>query len=226
MSNEMLSHREQEAMIDELREVTFPMAVRGYDRSAVDRYVEMVNRVIAELEISRSPETAVKAAVAQVSEETRGILERAHETAEEITARSRSRADDRLQEAEAEAARIRGDAEKHVQQLDADTEAIWSERHRLIEDVRHVAEQLGALADEALVRFPAAPEQTHALPAGDGEPTMTQETVEADVVEMDPVDETEALEPEDETLHVEEPEPTLDAEHELDTAEHDREPEH
>ena len=164
----MLSHREQEAMIDELREVTFPLAVRGYDRSAVDRYVEMVNRVIAELEISRSPETAVKAAVAQVSEETRGILERAHETAEEITARSRSRADDRLQEAEAEAARIRGDAEKHVQQLDADTEAIWSERHRLIVDVRHVAEQLAALAEEALVRFPAAPEQTHALPAGDG----------------------------------------------------------
>jgi DivIVA domain-containing protein len=205
----MLSHREQEAMIDELREVTFPLAVRGYDRAAVDRYVEMVNRVIAELEISRSPEAAVKAAVAQVSEETRGILERAHETAEEITARSRSRADDRIQEAEAEAARIRGDAEQHVHQLDADTEAIWSERHRLLEDVRMVAEQLAAMTDEALVRFPAAPEQTHALPAGEAEaeaeaeagaePTLTQDTVEADVVEMDPVDETEALEPDEET---------------------------
>jgi DivIVA domain-containing protein len=203
----MLSHREQEAMIDELREVTFPLAVRGYDRAAVDRYVEMVNRVIAELEISRSPEAAVKAAVAQVSEETRGILERAHETAEEITARSRSRADDRIQEAEAEAARIRGDAEQHVHQLDADTEAIWSERHRLLEDVRMVAEQLAAMTDEALVRFPAAPEQTHALPAGEAEaeaeagaePTLTQDTVEADVVEMDPVDETEALERDEET---------------------------
>jgi DivIVA domain-containing protein len=212
----MLSHREQEAMIDELREVTFPLAVRGYDRAAVDRYVEMVNRVIAELEISRSPEAAVKAAVAQVSEETRGILERAHETAEEITARSRSRADDRIQEAEAEAARIRGDAEQHVHQLDADTEAIWSERHRLLEDVRMVAEQLAAMTDEALVRFPAAPEQTHALPAGEAqaeaeagaEPTLTQDTVEADVVEMDPVDETEALEPDEETEVLEsEPEP-------------------
>jgi DivIVA domain-containing protein len=201
MSNEMLSHREQEAMIDELREVEFPLAVRGYDRAAVDRYVEMVNRVIAELEISRSPEAAVKAAVSQVSEETRGILERAHETAEEITARSRARADDRIQEAEAEAVRIRGDAEKHVQQLDADTEAIWSERHRLIEDVRMVAEQLAAMADEALVRFPAAPESTQALPAGEAEPepTLTHDTVEADVVEMDPVDETEALEPDEET---------------------------
>src|SRR5689334_12060065 len=213
MSYEMLTHREQEAMIDELREVSFPTAVRGYDRAAVDRYVEMVNRVIAELEISRSPEAAVKAAVAQVSEETRGILERAHETAEEITARSRSRADDRIQEAEAEAARIRGDAEEHVQQLDADTEAIWSERHRLIEDVRLVAEQLAAMADEALARFPAVPEAPHALPAPDVAPVLGDDTVEADVVEMDPVDETEALEPEEPTLHVED-EPTLHAEDE------------
>jgi len=202
----MLLHREQEAMIDELSEVEFPMAVRGYDRAAVDRYVEMVNRVIAELEVSRSPEAAVRAAVAQVSEETRGILERAHETAEEITARSRSRADDRIQEAEAEAVQIRGDAEKHVQQLDADTEAIWSERHRLLEDVRMVAEQLAALADQALVRFPAVPEPTQALPAGD--------TVEADVVEMDPVDETEVLEATlqaEEELDLDGDEPELDA---------------
>jgi len=208
MSYEMLTHREQEAMIDELREVSFPTAVRGYDRAAVDRYVEMVNRVIAELEISRSPEAAVKAAVAQVSEETRGILERAHETAEEITARSRSRADDRIQEAEAEAVQIRGDAEKHVQQLDADTEAIWSERHRLLEDVRMVAEQLAALADQALVRFPAAPEQTHALPAGDAE-ALTDDTVEADVVEMDPVHETEATLQVEEELELDADEPEL-----------------
>src|SRR3954470_4129980 len=155
MSNEMLSHREQEAMIDELREVTFPLAVRGYDRSAVDRYVEMVNRVIAELEISRSPETAVKAAVAQVSEETRGILERAHETAEEITSRSRARADDRVQEAEREAEQLRRGAEQHVHQLDAGTEALWAERHRLIEDVRRIADQLASMASEADTRFPA-----------------------------------------------------------------------
>src|SRR3954468_20729010 len=189
MSNEMLSHREQEAMIDELREVTFPLAVRGYDRSAVDRYVEMVNRVIAELEISRSPETAVKAAVAQVSEETRGILERAHETAEEITARSRSRGDDRVQEAEREAERVRRDAEQHVHALDADTEAIWRERHRLIEDVRHVAQQLAAMADEAEIRFPAAtppPEPNQALPAGDGDHTLTQDTVETDGISAEP----------------------------------------
>jgi DivIVA domain-containing protein len=209
----MLSHREQELMIDELREVSFPMAVRGYDRAAVDRYVEMVNRVIAELEISRSPEAAVKAAVAQVSEETRGILDRAHEAAEEITSRSRARADDRVQEAEREAERLRSDAEKHVHQLDADTEAVWRERHRLIGDVRVVAEQLAALADEAAVRFPAATppsEPTQALPAGEARPeeTLTQETVEADVIAAEPLDETEALDAEPEPFDAE----ALDAE--------------
>ena len=150
--------------MDELRDVEFPLAMRGYDRAAVDAYVERVHRVIAELEISRSPEAAVKHAVAQVSEETRGILERAHEAAEDITARSRSRADDRLQQAEHEAEQVRTDAEARVRELDADAEAIWAERHRLLEDVRVVAEQLAALAEEAHARFPAHPvEETQAL---------------------------------------------------------------
>ena len=123
--------------MEEIRSTSFPSAMRGYDREAVDSYVERVNRLIAELEISRSPESAVKHAVAQVSEETRGILERAHETAEEITARSRAKADDRIQQAEREAAEIREGAEARVHELDADAEAIWAERLRLI--LAHVA---------------------------------------------------------------------------------------
>jgi cell division septum initiation protein DivIVA len=159
----------------------------------VDRYVEMVNRVIAELEISRSPEAAVKAAVAQVSEETRGILERAHETAEDITARSRAKADDRIQEAESEAAEIRHAAERRVQELDADAEAIWAERLRLIEDVREVADRLLAVADEATARFPSAhpaeEQETVALPSG--EPV---ETIDAEEPVGEAVDDTTELE--------------------------------
>jgi DivIVA domain-containing protein len=147
-------------MVDELREVTFPTAMRGYDREAVDAYVERVNRVIAELEISRSPESAVKHAVAQVSEETRGILERAHEAAEEITAKSRSRADDRLQQAEQEAAEVREQAEARVRELDADAETIWNERRRLLEEVRQTAEELDRLAAAAYERYPEVPEIT------------------------------------------------------------------
>jgi DivIVA domain-containing protein len=191
------SHAEQERMVEEIRSISFPMSMRGYDRDAVDRYVERVNRLIAELEISRSPESAVKHAVAQVSEETRGILERAHETAEQITARSRSQADDRLQQAEGEAAEVREAAERRVHDLDADAEAIWAERLRLIEDVRGVADRLLAVADEAVARFPSAhveeDEETQALPAG---PPIVLEAAEATAAPDEPIDETIALEEE------------------------------
>src|ERR687884_1803013 len=97
------SQADRSRLIKEARETEFPIALRGYERTAVDRYVTEVNRLIAELEMTSSPESAVRRALEEVSEETRGLLERAHQTAEEITARSRVRADDRLKQAEAEA---------------------------------------------------------------------------------------------------------------------------
>jgi DivIVA domain-containing protein len=197
----LTSHADQDRMVEEIRSTSFPISMRGYERDAVDAYVERVNRLIAELEISRSPESAVKHAVAQVSEETRGILERAHEAAEDITARSRAQADDRLQEAEREAAETRGAAEERVHELDADAEAIWAERLRLIEDVRDVADRLFAVADEAVARFPSAhPEdETQALPAPAAEEDDSVE--DDDTIEV--LDAEVAVDPEAES----EPEP-------------------
>jgi DivIVA domain-containing protein len=184
----LTSHADQDRMVEEIRSISFPTAMRGYDRDAVDAYVERVNRLIAELEISRSPEAAVKAAVAQVSEETRSILERAHETAEEITSRSRAQADDRVQAAEQEAAKIREAAERRVYELDTDAEAIWAERMRLIGDVRDVADRLHAVADEATARFPSAhPDHdvTQALPAPSSDDDETVEVFDAETVESE-----------------------------------------
>src|SRR5204863_3910792 len=123
----------------EVRDVDFPVAMRGYDRAAVDAYVNRVNRLLAELQISAAPESAIRHALDEVADETRGLLERAHETAEEITRRSRSKADDRLQQAEQEAEEvrssadtyvreIRGVAERQLQALQADADRIWRER--------------------------------------------------------------------------------------------------
>jgi DivIVA domain-containing protein len=146
------------------RDVDFPLAIRGYDRAAVDRYVEEVNRMIAELEISASPQSAVRHALEQVSEETSGLLQRAHETADEITARSRAQADDRLQRAQREADELRevaardaeamrAEAQARVDELRRNADAIAEERGRLIEEVRSVAARLAALADEETARF-------------------------------------------------------------------------
>ena len=85
---------DQDQLIAQVRDAVFPLALRGYDREAVDAYVKRVNRLVTDLEASRSPEAAIRRALDQVGEETSGILQRAQQTANEITERSRGSADD------------------------------------------------------------------------------------------------------------------------------------
>jgi DivIVA domain-containing protein len=135
--------------------VEFPTALRGYDRIAVDAYVQKTSQLVAEMQATRSPESAVRRALARVGEEVSGILQRAHETAAQITAQSRSEAEDRLEAARHEAAQIIAAAEARVRELDAETDRIWAERHRIVEDTRGLARELLALTETAAGRFPA-----------------------------------------------------------------------
>ena len=84
----------------------FSIGLRGYDREQVDKFVGRVNQVIAELQITAAPESAIRHALKQVTDETQGLLERAHETAEDITGRSRDQAESRIQQAEEEARQL------------------------------------------------------------------------------------------------------------------------
>src|SRR5437588_10942886 len=106
-ASRVLSAADRDRILQDARSVEFSAALRGYDRDQVDRYVEKMSRLITELEMSSSPEAAVRHALDEVSDETRDILLRAHQTAEEITARSRAKADDRLQTAEGESQELR-----------------------------------------------------------------------------------------------------------------------
>jgi cell division septum initiation protein DivIVA len=99
----VMSAGERERMLDEARQLEFPVVVRGYSRVAVDRYVQRMNRLVAELEISSSPESAIRHALAQVSEEAGEVLRRARQTAEEVVAGCRAEADEERQQAEREA---------------------------------------------------------------------------------------------------------------------------
>lgn len=150
-----------------VEEVEFPIGLRGYDRNAVDAYVRRTGRLIAELRAAKSPDAAVQQALEQVGEEVAGILRRAHEAAEQITAQSRSEADDRLQQARREAQEITVGARVRLRDLDADTDRIWAERHRIIEDARSLAVELAQLAELAAERFPAGEE-----PAVEAEETL------------------------------------------------------
>lgn len=158
--------------VPSVADVDFPVVLRGYDRIAVDAYVRKTSQLVAELQATRSPEAAVRRALERVGEEVSGILQRAHDTAEKITANSRREGEDRLEVARQEAARIVAVAETRVKELDAETDRIWAERHRIVEDTRELARQLLGLADSAAERFPAEEVASAAPAADDTEPTV------------------------------------------------------
>jgi hypothetical protein len=188
----------------------FPVALRGYDRLAVDAYVRQTSQLVAELQATRTPEAAVRKALERVGEQISGILQRAHSTAEEITAQSRAEAEDRLEHARIEAAEIVAGAHQRVKDLDADTDRIWIERQRIVDDARELARQLTVVADEAIARFqeaepePEPPAESESEPPAEPEPEPSAQREAYDgeedptVVAADDVEDTtvmEAVEP-------------------------------
>jgi hypothetical protein len=156
------------------------LAVRGYDRRAVDEYVARITQLVDELETRQLRENVVQSALDQVGEETAGILRRAHETADELAARSRAQAEGRIQRAEREAEVVRSEADKYAQQIVVDTRRLWEERQRLIEDVRRLADEVLATADDAIERV-QMPAPLHAERAAtDEQPTGEVEAASQD----------------------------------------------
>ncbi len=149
---------------DQVRAKTFPIGLRGYDRVAVDAWKEEIARRIESLESQAPRDTAVKRALEEVGQETAAILQRAHEAAEELTTRSRSQAEGRLQRSEAEAEATIKEAEERAALLERDSKAIWEQRQRLLDDMRQLADEVLGVADDAAERIKPPKE---AGPSGD-----------------------------------------------------------
>lgn len=188
-------------------DVEFPTALRGYDRLAVDAYVQKTSQLVAELQATRSPDAAIRRALERVGEEVSGILQRAHEAAAQITFQSRSDAEDRLETARNEAAQIVTAAEERVRELDAETDRIWAERHRIVEDTRELAGELLALTDSAANSFPAEAVDADEKPDAIADELATDDDVVADEIEAD-ADDEEGVEPED--IFADEPDPHVE----------------
>jgi DivIVA domain-containing protein len=129
----------------EIRDVSFPLSVRGYDRRAVDVYISRVNRVIAELEVSRSPQSAVRHALDRLAEQTKTILQQARESAEKITAAAREEGDEIVAGAKAEAANL-------IVNVSAEADRLRAEAEQVLASAR-------AEADELLTRSKTEAEQ-------------------------------------------------------------------
>jgi DivIVA domain-containing protein len=119
----------------ELLNVSFPTALRGYDRGAVDAYIERINRVIAELKVSASPRAAVTHALEQTEQQVSGLLQRARETGEELTASARQEADEIRAGAKAEAAEL-------LVNVGAEADGLKAEAEKLIAKARTEAEDI------------------------------------------------------------------------------------
>jgi cell division septum initiation protein DivIVA len=165
----------------------FPTSLHGYDRDAVEDYIDglehEIGQMAAKLSAQRSPTSAVQAEIDRVGEETSAILRVAHEQAAEITRRARVEADRCVSDAAANAVSMTEDAKRKLRQLDSETDAVWAERMRLIEDVRNVATSLFSLAEDATDRFPedgdkdsatvsASPVQPASKPAPQAQPAQ------------------------------------------------------
>jgi DivIVA domain-containing protein len=137
---------------DKIANRSFPVVMRGYDRAAVDAFVQEVLELVTDLEGRQSQESVVQRALAEVGEETTSILQRAHETADEIAARSRAQAEGRIQRAEREAELLRRQADAYSEKIIVDTRLLWEERQRLIEDIRQLADDVLNTAEDALER--------------------------------------------------------------------------
>jgi DivIVA domain-containing protein len=145
--------RPRRSAVEWVRNTDFAVAMRGYDRQAVDRYVADVAQLVAELEATQTREGVVQRALDEVGEQTSGILQHAHDTAEEIASRSRSQAEGRLQRAEQEAEQTRQEADDYARRVVEDTKRLWQQRQRLIEDMRQLADEVLGTADDALERL-------------------------------------------------------------------------
>jgi DivIVA domain-containing protein len=130
---------------DGIRDPSFPAAIRGYDRRAVDAYVEQVNGLIAELQVSGSPQAAVRHALERVGEQTSGILQHARETAEEITKSAREEAEETTARAKAEAQDITTAAQGQASEAIARAR---DEADELVARARTEANQILARANE------------------------------------------------------------------------------
>jgi DivIVA domain-containing protein len=129
-----------------VRDVRFSTALRGYDRDEVDRYMNRVNQLLAELQITAAPESAIQHALEQVSEESSSVIETAHREAEEITRSSRSRADDRIEEAAQEVQKLRDAAAREAQEsreaAERDAREIREAAEARVRDLDHAAETM------------------------------------------------------------------------------------
>lgn len=105
-----------------LREMTFPLALRGYSRPEVDRFLGETAEWVERLVARGADATVVQHELSRVGEQTAGVLSAAEETAR----RMRTEAADEVERMQAStrdhAARVRAEAESYAETTRAEAD--------------------------------------------------------------------------------------------------------
>jgi DivIVA domain-containing protein len=141
---------------DDARSARFPLALRGYDRDAVDAHLARLETENALLREQVGPPMSITEEIERLGEQTASILVVAHDKAHETARNAHAQAARAVSDAARDAERITAEAERRLRELDDETDAVWRERERLLDDVREVSVTLASLADNASARFPPA----------------------------------------------------------------------
>jgi DivIVA domain-containing protein len=140
-------------------------------------------------ELIASARTDAEAVVAKAKVEGDEVRASATAEAESISARSRTEADERLQQLEEKLALLQDEAETRMGAIQADTEEVWEERRRLLDDLRGLGGRLVELADAAAARLPRlepAQSEDDTVRCDAGDPTAPP-AVELDQSDATPV---------------------------------------
>ena len=131
----------------------FPVTRQGYDRTVVDeRFAELeqevieLDRELVNMQASTPPKGDAAAEIARTGEQVSAILIAAHESADETKRLAEAEADRRIADAESRVRSITGDASRELKRLQDEMASLKRERDRLLDDIRTIADRLGALA--------------------------------------------------------------------------------
>ena len=150
----------------DILDVSFPVAVRGYDRHAVEAYVKRVNRVIAELKVSASPPAAVRHALDQAQEKVEALLHAAREAGEEITTSARREADETISRAKTEAADLMVNTSAEADRVGAEAEGLLAKART---DAEAAVAEAKSNANEIVSEATASAQETRARAQEDAE---------------------------------------------------------
>jgi DivIVA domain-containing protein len=128
----------------------------GEETSAILRRArKAAEEIIADAESQAADRTATAEAQArELREDADRYSARTKAEAEQVLSDARAQSDEIAKQAAADARRVREDADRYRERVSSHIEQLARDRHRLIEDLRKLADQFHRTADRALEQIP------------------------------------------------------------------------